>query len=85
MYWNLSLFAFTQGFALIDHDKDGIIGKKDLEFIYDQVGKLVNEKELDAMLAEIEEPLNFTQFLLMFASRMQGGGTIKFHSYIVSV
>lgn len=57
----------------MDHDKDGIIGKNDLSQTFDQVGKLVNEKELDAMLEEAPGPINFTQLLSLFAARMSGG------------
>ena len=58
---------------MIDHDKDGIIGKEDLAFIFDQVGKLVNEKELDEMLEEVPVPINFTQLLHLFAGRLSQG------------
>lgn len=58
---------------MIDHDKDGIIGKEDLAFIYDQVGKLVEDQELEAMLEEVGVPINFTQMLHLFAARMSQG------------
>lgn len=57
----------------MDHDKDGIIGKEDLVFIFDQVGKVADDAEIDGMLEDSEEPLNFTQMLTMFAGRLQGG------------
>lgn len=62
----------------MDHDKDGILGAEDLKFIFDQVGRLVTDKEVEDMLAEAPGPINFTQLLQLFASRMQGGGKIIF-------
>ena len=56
----------------MDHDKDGIISKADLRFAFDQVGRLATDKELDDMLAEASGPMNFTQLLNLFASRLQG-------------
>jgi len=64
---------FKEGFGLMDHDKDGVIGKEDLRFIFDQVGRIATEKELDDMVEEAPQPLNFTQLLTMFASRLSGG------------
>lgn len=72
---------FKEAFQLIDRDKDGIIGKEDLRFIFDQVGKLVNDKELDDMLAEVEVPINFTQLLTLFASRMSEGGNLTYSKF----
>lgn len=57
----------------MDKDKDGILGKEDLRSTWDQVGKLVTDKELDEMLAEAPGPVNFTQLLTLFAQRMSGG------------
>ena len=58
----------------MDHDKDGIIGKSDLRFTFDQVGKISSEKELDEMLGEASGPLNFTQLLNLFGTRMSSSG-----------
>ncbi|XP_026683652.1 myosin regulatory light chain 2 [Diaphorina citri] len=59
----------------MDADKDGILGKADLIKIFDTVGKLVTDKEVDDMLAEATGPINFTQLLSLFANRMSGGAT----------
>lgn len=69
-----------QAFQLMDQDKDGIIGKNDLRATFDNVGRLVTDKELDDMLNEAPAPINFTQLLNLFASRMSGSGNI--YSYI---
>lgn len=65
----------------MDQDKDGIIGKNDLRATFDNVGRLVTDKELDDMLNEAPAPINFTQLLNLFASRMSGSG-IRY-TYIV--
>ncbi|KAK7580695.1 hypothetical protein V9T40_001324 [Parthenolecanium corni] len=64
---------FKEGFALMDKDKDGILGKEDLRATWDQVGKLVSDKDLQEMLHEAPGPVNFTQLLSLFANRMAGG------------
>ncbi|KAH0558138.1 myosin regulatory light chain 2 isoform X3 [Cotesia glomerata] len=64
---------FKEAFQMMDHDKDGIIGKEDLRQTFDSVGRLATDKELDAMLEEVEGPINFTQLLTLFANRMSGG------------
>lgn len=64
----------AEAFALMDNDKDGIIGKSDLRSTFDALGKLCSDKELDEMLSEAQGPLNFTQLLTLFAGRMSGGG-----------
>lgn len=56
----------------MDADKDGIINKSDLRSTFNQIGKLVTEKELDEMVSEAPGPINFTQMLTLFANRMSG-------------
>lgn len=63
-----------QGFSMMDWDKDGILGKEDLRATWDKVGKLVTDPELDTMLGEASGPVNFTQLLTLFATRMADGG-----------
>lgn len=58
----------------MDADKDGIIGKNDLRAAFDSVGKIANDKELDQMLGEASGPINFTQLLSLFATRMAASG-----------
>lgn len=58
---------------MMDRDKDGIIGKNDLRDTFNQLGRLVAEKELDEMINEAPGPINFTQLLQLFANRMSGG------------
>lgn len=74
MFTQKQVAEFKEAFQLMDHDKDGILNREDLRFIFDQVGRLVTDKELDEMVGECPGPINFTQLLQLFASRMQGGG-----------
>lgn len=70
--FNLTLYSL-QAFQLMDQDKDGIISKTDLRATFDQLGRLVADKELDEMVGEAPGPINFTQLLTLFAGRMSGG------------
>ncbi|XP_044263969.1 myosin regulatory light chain 2 [Tribolium madens] len=74
MFSQAQVAEFKEGFQLMDHDKDGIITKADLRATFDAVGKLSNEKELDEMINEAPGPLNFTQLLGLFGTRMQDSG-----------
>nr|AXY94683.1 myosin regulatory light chain 2 [Habrobracon hebetor] len=73
MFSQKQVAEFKEAFQLMDHDKDGIIGKEDLRQTFDSVGRLATDKELDDMLAEVPGPINFTQLLTLFANRMSGG------------
>jgi len=73
MFSQTQVAEFKEGFQMMDHDRDGIIGKSDLRATFDQVGKLVSDKELDEMVNEAPGPINFTQLLTLFANRMSGG------------
>lgn len=73
MFSTQQVAEFKEGFSMMDKDKDGILGKEDLRATWDQVGKLVSDKELEDMLAEAPGPVNFTQLLSLFATRMAGG------------
>ncbi|XP_033326610.1 myosin regulatory light chain 2 [Megalopta genalis] len=75
MFTQKQVAEFKEAFQLMDADKDGIIGKNDLRASFDQVGRLVTDKELDDMLNEVPVPINFTQLLNLFATRMSGSGT----------
>jgi len=76
MFSQAQVAEFKEAFQLMDHDKDGIISKEDLRATFDDVGKLSNEKELQEMLSEASGPINFTQLLGLFGTRMaDSGGT----------
>lgn len=76
MFSQAQVAEFKEAFQLMDNDKDGIISKSDLRATCDAVGKLANEKELDEMINEASGPINFTQLLALFGTRMaDSGGT----------
>ncbi|XP_042223228.1 myosin regulatory light chain 2-like [Homarus americanus] len=72
MFTQRQVAEFKEGFQMMDKDKDGIIGKSDLRQVFDEVGRIATDKELDDMLAETPNPINFTMLLQMFAERNTG-------------
>jgi len=66
------LREFKDGFNFMDQDKDGIITKNDLFRVFDIIGKLANDAELEELLSEAPNPITFTQMLTLFAEKMQG-------------
>lgn len=67
----------------MDHDKDGIIGKEDLKATFDSVGRVATDKEVESMIEESPGPLNFTQLLTLFATRMSGSGKTLFVQILI--
>lgn len=63
---------FKEAFAMMDQDRDGIIGADDLAAIYQQVGREADPKQIKEMLAESSEKLNFTHFLTLFGEKLHG-------------
>jgi len=63
---------FKEAFAMIDQDRDGIIGSDDLAAIYNQIGREPDAKVIKEMLAECPEKLNFTHFLTLFGEKLHG-------------
>jgi Ca2+-binding EF-hand superfamily protein len=72
MFSQKQVAEFKEGFQLMDRDKDGILGKGDIRAIYDEIGRIATDSELDSMLNEAPGPINFTMFLNMFAERQTG-------------
>jgi len=72
MFSQKQVGEYKEGFQLVDRDRDGIIGKQDLRQMYDELGRISSDKELDDMLADASGPINFTMFLNMFAERQTG-------------
>ena len=56
----------------MDRDKDGILGMDDLRSIFDEIGRIASDDDLQDMLKEADGPLNFTMFLNMFAEKNKG-------------
>jgi len=72
MFSQKQVAEFKDGFQIIDRDKDGIINMSDLRAMFDEIGRIITDDELNEMLGEPEGPLNFTTFLTMFASKTSG-------------
>merc|ERR1739842_96767 len=52
---------------------DGTISKNDLRAAFDNVGKLMDESELDSMLSEVGGGCNYDNMVKMFQEKMAGG------------
>ncbi|KAK3887442.1 hypothetical protein Pcinc_008445 [Petrolisthes cinctipes] len=72
MFTQLQVAEFKEGFQMMDKDKDSVIGKSDLRSVFDEVGRIASDKDLDEMLADAPHPINFTMLLQMFAERDTG-------------
>ena len=57
----------------MDIDKDGTINKNDLRGAFDNVGKLMDESELDDMLGEVGGSCTYDGMIKMFQDKMAGG------------
>ena len=64
---------YKECFKLMDVDKDGTLSKSDLRAAFDNVGKLMDEGELDSMLGEVGGGCNFDNMVKMFQEKMAGG------------
>lgn len=72
MFTQKQVAEFKDGFQIMDRDRDGVINKGDLRAMFDEIGRISSEEELDEMLGEADGPLNFTCFLTMFANKSSG-------------
>ena len=64
---------YKECFKLMDINKDGVLDKADLRAAFDNVGKLMDESELDSMLGEVGGPCSFDNMVKMFQEKMAGG------------
>ena len=64
---------YKECFKLMDIDKDGTLSKADLRAAFDNVGKLMDESELDSMLGEVGGGCTFDNMVKMFQEKMAGG------------
>jgi len=72
MFTQAQVAEFKDGFAIMDRDHDGVLSKEDLRGVYDEIGRLCTEEQLEGMLSEAPGPINFTTFLQMFANKSSG-------------
>merc|ERR1712179_26386 len=64
---------FKEAFGIMDTDKDGLLSSSDLVAVFAAHGKNIGGGEAQAMLDEVDGPVNFTQMVTLFASKMAGG------------
>merc|ERR1712130_837255 len=64
---------FKEAFGIMDADKDGLLSSPDLVAAFGAYGKNIGGGEAQAMLDEVDGPMNFTQMVTLFASKMAGG------------
>ena len=69
---------YKECFKLMDVDKDGTLSKNDLRAAFDNVGKLMDESELDSMLGEVGGSCTFDAMVKMFQEKMAGGKQYTF-------
>jgi len=67
------LDMYKECFKLMDVDKDGVLSKNDIRAAFDNVGKLMDESELDEMMGEIGGSGTFDAMIKMFQEKMAGG------------
>merc|ERR1711994_274161 len=64
---------FKEAFGIMDADKDGLLSSSDLVAAFGAYGKNIGGGEAQAILDEVDGPMNFTQMVTLFASKMAGG------------
>merc|ERR1712186_257239 len=64
---------YKECFKLMDVDKDGTLSKNDLRAAFVNVGKLMDESDLDSMLGEVGGSCTFDAMIKMFQEKMAGG------------
>merc|ERR1712061_537069 len=64
---------FKEAFGIMDAAKDGLLSSSDLVAAFGAHGKNIGGGEAQAMLDEVDGPMNFTQMVPLFASKMAGG------------
>ncbi|CAL4123561.1 unnamed protein product [Meganyctiphanes norvegica] len=63
---------FQEGFRIMDADRDGVLTLHDIRHIFDEIGRISTDTDINEMLGEVEGPLNFTTFLKLFSEKLQG-------------
>jgi Ca2+-binding EF-hand superfamily protein len=64
---------FKEAFGIMDTDRDGLLSASDLVAAFAAHGKSIGSGEAQGMLDEADGPMNFTQMVTLFASKMAGG------------
>merc|ERR1711910_110519 len=64
---------FKEAFGIMDTNKDGLLSSDDLVAAFGAHGKSIGSGDAQAMLDEVDGPMNFTQMVTLFATKMAGG------------
>merc|ERR1711950_29345 len=64
---------FKEAFGIMDTDKDGLLSASDLVAAFGAHSKSIGSGDAQAMLDEVDGPMNFTQMVTLFATKMAGG------------
>merc|ERR1712210_392570 len=73
LFSHSAIQQFKEAFGIMDADKDGLLSSSDLVAAFGAYGKNIGGGEAQAMLDEVDGPMNFTQMVTLFASKMAGG------------
>merc|ERR1711910_38260 len=60
---------FKEAFGIMDTDKDGLLSASDLVAAFGAHGKSIGSGDAQAMLDEVDGPMNFTQMVTLFPPR----------------
>jgi len=72
MFDQSQIQEFKEAFGMMDANRDGFIDKEDLKDTYASLGRQLDDKTADGMLAEGNGPVNFQVFLGMFGDKISG-------------
>merc|ERR1711937_882092 len=61
-------------FKLMDINKDGTLDKNDLRGVFDNIGVLMSESELDDLMGEVGGPCTVQGMINMFQEKLAGDG-----------
>ncbi|XP_064600030.1 myosin regulatory light chain LC-2, mantle muscle-like isoform X2 [Liolophura sinensis] len=61
-----------EAFTMIDQDRDGVISVDDLREIYNSLGRVPSDSDLNEMIKEAPGPINFTMFLTLMGEKLHG-------------
>merc|ERR1711997_271424 len=64
---------FKEAFGIMDTDKDGLLSASDLVAAFGAHGKSIGSGDAQGMLDEVDGPMNFTQMVTLFATKMARG------------
>jgi len=72
MFEQTQVQAFKEAFNMIDQNRDGFIDSADLKDAMMSLGQSPNDSEIDAMIKEAPGAINFTMFLTLFGTKLNG-------------